>query len=180
MGIYVTAVYLPLYLAHGITRREFGKQALLFGAALVTAGAALMTLGFAIERLVYAVADWPQKLDSGARGLYSSTHQYGWMFLSFWLTFAVYLAVGAAIAAAFYRRAWGGLGGVLLIPVGLLLIASTALTGITSVPVGDLANTLAGDAGPAVTIIACAASILLAPAGTWARVRDTPVRTGGD
>ncbi|MFC9997196.1 hypothetical protein [Nocardia sp. NPDC127526] len=179
MGIYVTAVYLPMYLAHGITRREFARQALLFGLVLVTVGAALMTLGFAVERLVYRVADWPQvALDPAPRGLYDSADQYGWIFLSFLLTFAVYHAVGAAIAAAFYRRVWGGLGGLLLIPLGLLLITATATTGVTSAPAGRLADVPAGDLGVPLIIAVCVGAAVIATAGAWALIRDLPVRTG--
>ena len=62
MGVYLTAVYLPLYIAHGFTRRESARQLALAAAGTVVLLAALMTLGYAIERVVYRRAGWPQVL----------------------------------------------------------------------------------------------------------------------
>ncbi len=62
MGVYLTAVYLPLYIAHGFTRRESARQLAVAAAGTVVLLAALMTLGYAIERVVYRRAGWPQVL----------------------------------------------------------------------------------------------------------------------
>ncbi|MFI6868982.1 hypothetical protein [Nocardia sp. NPDC050406] len=178
MGVYVTAIYLPMYIAHGVTRRQCLSQALLFGLLLVTVGAALVTLGFGIERAVYAVADWPQALEADASALYTSADQYGWIFLGFWLGFAIFLAVGAAIAAAFYRRAWGGVGGLLLVVAGLILIVPAGMASATNIPTKRILEQWADSVGTAAILTACVLAALAATAATWALVRDMPIRLG--
>lgn len=180
MGIYVTAVYLPMYIAHGITRRQCMPQALAFGLLFITAGAALITLGFAIERAVYAVADWPQSLGEEAEGLYTSADQYGMIFLGFWLGFAIFTAVGAAVGAAFYRRAWAGLGGLLVIVLGLALLTPAGLAGSASIPTGRVLEALVAEPNNAVVIACCVVAALAATGLTWGLVRDLPLRSSSN
>ncbi|NNH73203.1 hypothetical protein HLB23_25665 [Nocardia uniformis] len=180
MGIYVTAVHLPMYIEHGVTRRRCMPQALLFGLLLVTVGAALITLGFGIERALYAVVDWPQTLGESDDGLFTAADQYGRIFLGFWLGFAIFLAVGAAIGAAFYRKAWGGLGGVLVIVLGLGLISPAGLAGAASFPTSRVVEAVAGQPSIALVVVSCVVAAVAATGLTWGLVRDLPIRSSGN
>src|SRR5688572_422289 len=64
IGVYMTALYLPVYIAHGRTRREFLKQSPAAILVTTTVLALLMAIGFGIEYLAYRVAGWPQALSS--------------------------------------------------------------------------------------------------------------------
>lgn len=176
MGVYMTAVYLPLYIAHGITRREFMRQATPFMVALAGLGAALMTAGFGIERGLYRLLDWPQVFPDDHDGLFNSPNQYGMIFLAFWLMFLAFVVVGAFIAAAFYRGGWGGLVGCALVPVGLVLVAPAELVIRRNAPVPLLAVFDVGTT-TLVAVGACLTSFLVGLMLTWAFVRDLPLRS---
>lgn len=98
VGVYVTAVYLPLYVAHGYTRREFAAQAPAFIAAWAAAFALLMTAGFALETLAYRVFGWTQAL-TGTH-LYASPTEYPLVFTEFLLVGPAWTVGGAMLGAA--------------------------------------------------------------------------------
>ena len=64
IGAWMVYVYLPVYIAHGVTRRTYAVKALGFTVAFSTLLAALTTLGFAAERIIYDIGGWPQELSS--------------------------------------------------------------------------------------------------------------------
>lgn len=117
IGVYMTALYLPVYIAHGRTRKEFLKQAPLAIVVTTTVLALLMTIGFGIEYVAYRIAGWPQTLSS--THLFESPTEFGLVFLEFWLAFAVWMVAGTFLGASFYRNP--GLG-FLLLPVALLTV----------------------------------------------------------
>lgn len=177
IGIYMTALYLPVYIAHGRTRREFIRQAPGAMAVTTTVLAALMTAGFAIEYVAYRVAGWPQTLSS--THLFESPNEFGLVFLEFWLAFVVWMVAGTFLGAAFYRSP--GLG-FLMLPVALLLVALVegSLGGNATVsalpPLLDLFD-LIPQSGTVARAIATAAGC--SAAGwliTWLVVRDLPVK----
>jgi hypothetical protein len=175
MGVYLSAVYLPLYIAHGQTRRQFAVQAPVFVLVFVIVLALLMTSGYAIERAIYDIAGWPQVL----RGthLFQRPDQYPLVFTEFVLSFVVWTVSGALVGAAFYRNS--GLG-FLLFPVGLSMAAGIQMViGFTGVEEGFhalLRIRLEPKPLPMALITAAGCSalgIVLA----WAIIRDLPIRS---
>lgn len=175
-GVYMTAVYLPLYIAHGTTRRSFMAQATPYMVVVTGVGAALMAAGFGIERMLYGLMDWPQDLPEDHDALFSSADQYGMIFLTFWLEFLLFFVVGAFVAAAFYRRAWGGLAGWLVIPVGLVLTAAAELALQQNAPAPVLTVFDVEPSTPVVVAV-CLGAFAIGLALTWAFVRDLPLRS---
>ena len=176
VGIYLTAVYLPLYIAHGYTRRESARQLGAATAGTITVMAALMTLGYAVERAVYAVAGWPQALTQPH--LYDTATNYPLVFVEFLLLFTVWTAAGAFTGAAIYRNPANGL---FAIPIGIVMIgmAEAAL----SPGLFELVTTFAGWLGLATDGVSVTASIAItvgclavALPATWWFVRDLPLR----
>ena len=175
MGVHLAYGVMPLHIAHGQTRREFARQAVVLMLMFAAATAVLMTAGFVIERVVYAIADWPQTLTE--EHLYSSTSDYPLIYLEHLLVMLVWMAGGALIGASFYRG--GALGG-LMIGVG---IVAAGLTGwvLGSVqgwgPGQLLQRALESDAPPlfvsVVAVLGIAAGLL---ALTWRVVRDIPLK----
>jgi hypothetical protein len=176
IGVYLTAVYLPLYVAHGYTRREIARQTLLATCGTVLVLAMLMTLGYGIERLVYAAAGWPQTLNQSH--LYASADAYPLVFLEFLLLFAVWIAAGGLVGAAIYRKPPLGL---LFVPLGLILVglAETVLSPgffeLLSAFFGFLGVDLEGVSIVAAIIVSVGCVAVALPL-TWLLVRDMPLR----
>ncbi|HEU4866266.1 MAG TPA: hypothetical protein VFV09_00935 [Actinomycetota bacterium] len=178
IGVYMTALYLPVYIAHGRTRREFLKQAPVAILVTTTVLAMLMAIGFAIESFAYRIADWPQTLSS--THLFESPTEFGLVFLEFWLAFVVWMVAGTFLGAGFYRNP--GLG-FLMLPVALLAVSLVegSLGGNATVsalpPLLSLFDIIpqSGTVGRAVaTAAGCSAVGWLI---TWLVARDLPVKT---
>lgn len=176
VGIYLTAVYLPLYVAHGYTRRESARQLTVATAGTIIIIAALMTLGFAIERAIYAVAGWPQALTQSH--LYDTASNYPMVFLEFLLLFTVWVAAGAFAGAAIYRNPANGLFAV---PVGIVMIGLAE--SVLNPGFFEVVTAFAGWLGLApdgvsvtASIVITASSLAVALPATWWLVRDLPLR----
>lgn len=177
-GVYFTAVYLPLYVTHGITRQEFAAQLPLLVGAFAGTYALLMAAGFGIEAVVYGWLDWPHELVRGH--LFETPTQSPIVFLEFLLVGAVWTVGGTIMGAAFYRN---GFIGTLLIPVALAMVGlAEAVTGPGYLgPIGgvvDALSWLAGLSGSIIrAILVCAALVAGGLGITWTLIRDLPVRT---
>lgn len=182
-GIYQTALYLPLVIAHGHTRREFALQRVLLVPAYTLLFAILMAAGFVIEHVVYGAVGWPHELASD-KVLFDAPLQVPWIVLHYFLTLAAWVTAGGLLGAAFYRSGWLG---VLSIPLASSMVASVEnlldnertfpafLTivdfsmPLRNLDVGPLASAMTG---AAVYVSLLAAVLVL----MWALMRDLPVR----
>lgn len=181
IGVYLTAIYLPLYVAHGRTRRDTAVDSALFAGIYVALVAVLVAVGFAIEGLVYRIADWPQTLDHVH--LFDAPDQYHLVLLEFAVVLAVWVAAGAMLGAGFYRH--GGLG-MALIPVGLAAVPVTeAGTGPGTAgpffygsppPLLDAVGLSSGPASPLAAVVTSLLVCAVLGAVTWPIVRDVPIR----
>ena len=179
-GVYLTWSSLPLYVAHGHTRREFAVQAPVAIAATTTVVALLMTMGYAIETAVYRAAGWPQTLTR--EHLFDTPDQLLLVFTEFWLVFAVWCLAGALLGAGFYRNQ-GSLG-LLMLPVALLMVGIIEYTvgdGIGSMPFGFVQAVLQPlatlDPGSVATAVAIWSGVMVTGGTlTWAVIRDMPLR----
>ena len=177
MGIYVTGVYLPLYIAHGRTRREVARQLPIVAVLYTAAFAALLTLGYGIERLVYHLGGWPQALADPH--LYDHAGQYHLVFIEFWLLLVVWFVGGMMLGGGFYRSTTLGLS--LIVPAVAVIIVVDRVLGPGSVGPfpQELLAWLPLPAPSLVTaVVVCLATTVLLGAGTWRLIRDLPLRTG--
>lgn len=172
VGVYFTAVYLPLYVAHGQTRREFARQIppviVLFAAVL----ALLMTVGFAVEATIYSAFDWPQ--DLATRHLYDAPTQLGLVFVEFTLLFAVWTVAGTVVGAGFYRHPLAGFA--LIAPALAAAVVTEAAVGPAwIVPLGVFSTALAaGSVAVAVGVSGAVFAVCLV--AMWLVTRDMPLR----
>lgn len=177
VGVYLAAVYLPLYVAHGHTRRNISRQLATFAVVFVVVFAGLIGLGYAIEHLIYDAAGWTQQLT--ADHLFTSPLAYWTIVFEFGGVLGVWVVGGAMLGAGFYRKPALGL---VLIPVALVMAAATeaaygpgmfdgisALLALFGVTVAQ--TTPVGAAATSTVLIAGALAV------TWALVRDLPLRT---
>jgi hypothetical protein len=81
-GLYFINRLLPVYVAHGQTRREFAANVAVFLVVATAMVAALLTLGLALESVLYRVMDWPHQVSD--QRLFDSPGQYPLVFGSYW------------------------------------------------------------------------------------------------
>jgi hypothetical protein len=170
-GFYLVNRLLPVYVAHGRTRREFLSSVAVF---LVGAGAVLAVLlaaGFALEAVLYRIMDLPQRV--APERLFDSPSQYPTIFLNYWAMLVVWTTIGLLLAAGFYRS-----GGSELLVIALALamvVVSGYGIGFSGLPfVGAVVD--AADLPLAGSLGLCLAALLPGAAVTWALVRDLPIR----
>ncbi|MFI0419954.1 hypothetical protein [Spongiactinospora sp. 9N601] len=176
IGITVVRLYLPVYVAHGRTRREFAGQAAVFTLLFAPAVSALTALGYLLEGLVYRLGGWPHQIAD--RHLFGGPGQVPLVLAEYWAQYLVWVSAGVLLGAAFYRLS---VGGVLLIPVAavpVILVHSAtdliqALPIIGRLPMPDLPGTT----GMAIT--AAIGGCVLVFALTWTFIRDMPIRNPG-
>jgi hypothetical protein len=122
-GILATTMQLPIYVAHGVTRREFIRGAAVFFAALATAFTALQLVALGIEYAVYSAQDLLPRLTE-AHPL-ASAGDAGRLFLQTLLLGLAYLATGWLIGVGYYRFGpW--LGTAFIVPACLPAVATEA------------------------------------------------------
>jgi hypothetical protein len=170
-GLYLLNRLLPVYVAHGRTRREYLRSIAVFtvgGAAVLSA---LLTLGFALEAELYRAMEWPHRV--APERLFDSPDQYPLIFLSYWAMLLVWTTIGLLLAAGFYRAGGSELV-VVLLALAMVVVTGFAI-GFNGLPfVGAVVEV--ADVPLAVTLGLCAAGLLPGAALTWVLVRDIPIR----
>ncbi|MEZ0075099.1 hypothetical protein [Planotetraspora sp. GP83] len=172
IGVGLVREFLPLYIAHGQTRRQFGAQAAVTVTLFAPFLSALITAGYLLEKVLYGLAGWPHVL--GRSHLFTEPAQVPLVFAEYLIEFLVWIVAGAFIGAGFYR--WGG-GGLLTIPVGVgLVVLANAAVG-TDLRLPFIRNIgLDLPQSPAMTVGVALGMFLLGLALTWAVIRDVPLR----
>ncbi|WP_436758853.1 hypothetical protein [Streptosporangium sp. V21-05] len=173
IGVSLMREFLPLYIAHGQTRRQFGAQAAVTVVLYAPAFSALITLGYLLEALLYNLLDRPQTLMS--THLFSSPTQVPLIFTEHLVQGLAWMVAGALMGAAFYR--WQA-GGLLSLPFGvaLVVLGESAIGGNLRLPF--FSSELGFDLTPGVTtaLVAGLGCLLLGLAMTWPLIRDVPLR----
>ncbi|GLW05951.1 hypothetical protein Misp01_10810 [Microtetraspora sp. NBRC 13810] len=173
VGVALIKEFMPLYIAHGQTRRQFGWHAAVTTCLYAPAAAALLTLGYLLEAGLYGLAGWSQALQEPH--LYDAPTQVPLVFVTFLIESLVWITGGAFMMAGFYR--WRG-GGLLTVPVGIALIvlaessvgAQLYLPLLNRVPQPDIT------AGTLTAVAIGLACFLVGLALTWPIIRDVPLR----
>lgn len=115
-GVMVTVQHLRVYVAGGVTRRVFGRGAVLFGLAASAVFGAAMELGFVVERGIAWAAGAP--MFSAAADFVASPANMLRSALEFGLLHAAYFFAGWVIAATFHRH--GVIAGLAVIVPAML------------------------------------------------------------
>lgn len=168
----LAASQLPVYVAHGRTRRETITALQSFVVVSAVAVGALVVLGFAVESGVYRLLGWSDLLDDTHAARSLAALGVAWVDQS--LRLGVWAALGLVGGVAFYRG--NGLGAA-VIPLGLLAIGATETTAVVPRS-GSLPPFLErlGDVAPPVGIGIPLVIIVLALLATRQVARDVPLR----
>lgn len=131
MGVMLAATHLPVYVAHGVTRRLFLVAGVGFTVAVSAAFAAITVIGFGLERLLFS---WQGTLDRLPEPYPMNTLGDGLrVALALALLGTVYLCCGWLIGSIYYR--YGAWFGTLLIPAAAVPLF-VAEAGIGEKPLG--------------------------------------------
>jgi hypothetical protein len=175
MGIHAAAVYVPLYIGHGVTRRHFALGAATFFGATSVVFAGAILAGYLIELIMY-----------GASGQFGGVNgsnpvdSVGGAFTVFarWvLIYAAFVCTGWLIGASFYR--YGVWIGILLIPVGAVPgFVTDFAVGTGTYQSGDRLRDVVdlGAADLPVGFAIGAILLVIGLVGAFMLVRDVPIR----
>ncbi len=173
VGLALVREFMPMYIAHGQTRRRFAAHGAITVALFAPFMADLLVISYLLESVLYGLADWPQAL---ARShLFTSPTQVPLVFAEYLVEYAAWIPAGAFMGAAFYRFRGNGL---LSIPVGagLIIIAQSAIGSEVWVPV--VTNRLGINLPdlPLMPLFAGTAVFIVGLLLTWSIIRDVPLR----
>lgn len=118
VGVALIHEYMPLYLGHGRTRRQFAAEGAVTIALFAPFLAALLVISFLLESVLYGMADWPHAL--GRAHMFTEPTQVPLVFAEYLIELLAWTTAGAFMGAAFYRFRGNG---ILSIPVGVAMIA---------------------------------------------------------
>jgi hypothetical protein len=179
VGVYATAVHLPLYIAHGFTRREFLGRLPLFLVGFAATFAVFMTLGYFLEGAIYDAFGWEHGLNESH--LYATPDSYGPIWIEYALIGAVWSAAGTFIGGAFYRQPFLGL---LLVPVAISMIGLVEVSAgpgyvgpFTLLGNWSLLESLSDDPTAGAATLATSVSVVAAMGLMWVVAKDLPIRT---
>lgn len=167
IGILATPIYLPLFVTHGTTRRDFVKGSLAFAALLSVAATAVLYLSYLLQE----AGAQPYKIGQGH--LFTALNQPLLIFVEYSLLLMAFFVSGWLIGSAYYRFGW--VKGLFFMAVSLLPVVGLEWV------MQDVPTLLHGSlrTGP-LTLLICAASGLgLIALGLWLHrwvVRDLAIR----
>lgn len=110
-------VHVPLFVAHGKTRRDAIIETGITAGIVAACAAILMSVGYLIEELVYEWRGWAGAID--ADHLFRSRTDFGMILLENVLAFLVWAAVGSFVGISLYRSQ--NAGWLSLVPGALIL-----------------------------------------------------------
>ncbi|TDD95800.1 hypothetical protein [Jiangella asiatica] len=171
-GIMLTAVYLPVAVASGLTRRTFG-----YAATIGVIGISGIMAVF--EAAGYLVEYWAFDL-TGDVPTYATPHlfEHGYQFWisvpEVWIVVAGNVAAGWLIGSAYYR--WGWLGPTLALP--LLIIPALVVEALMSVGWAGAAMDAMGFERPPtwLAVTSCLAVLAITLSGVHRFVRTIDIR----
>lgn len=151
IGIMLTPTMMPMYVAQGVTRRQFARSGALITLALAALTALFMCAAYPVEALAYRLGGRTYEL--GLPHLFDAWNDFALIFIEYLVLTTASIAAGWLIGTMYYRLHW--FWATLLIPVCLVPTAAAELllhtswfgsgleeTGWTRPPLG-LAITLA-------------------------------------
>ncbi|GAA2356256.1 hypothetical protein [Nonomuraea africana] len=173
VGVALVTEFLPLFIAHGQSRRQFGFQAAVTIAVFAPFLAFLLVISFLLEALLYGLTGWTWAL--GQAHLFTAPTQAPMIFLEYTVMFVAWLVAGVLVSAAFYRWQGGGLLAIIPAAVMVLFVQSTIgdkmpLPFITFQLGFNLPDSALG------AVLAAAGTFVVGLGLTWLIIRDVPLR----
>ena len=160
-----------IYVAHGVTRRNFLRAATTFVLIAGLASGAAISIGYAVEHAFYSLYHLPTGVRTSH--IFASTGQWPAILLESVVVMTAYVTSGWLISAGYYRL--GGRYGTAFLLAAVIPALGTEL--VLHSGWEGVALTTAGAASPAVAI-GVAISVILIAAGLVAShvlLRDAPV-----
>lgn len=168
-GLVLTTVHLPIFVAHGVTRRNFFIGAMWSVLGFTVVSSLALAIGYEVEHLLYAAYGLSDALASPH--LFSSTDQFPVTFAESELSMLAYLCTGWLVGTGFRKFGPGGL--LFLIPAVVPLIGTEVLCRVGWL--GGAANAIGISRQPlAIGVPESVLIILIGFAAIYALIRDLP------
>lgn len=157
IGIAVTAVYLPLHVANGMTRRSFARAAVVAAIGIGLVNALVTIAALLVEEQIYGQLGWVHGVMDGDVAVFSDgVLPY---LINLVLLFSAGQLSGLLIGLAYYRA--GGWVGTLTLPLTLSPIAAVTLLSLgDAVQWQPFGVTLDWSFGAAVVLLVQVAAVL--------------------
>ncbi|HRA50188.1 hypothetical protein [Actinotalea sp.] len=139
MAIMMSAGFLNVHVASGLTRRSLGRASVVVGVGLAGFYAVVMTAALQLERAVFGARGWAHQLTDGAP-VVADTSQIGWILVDLGLLFTAAQLSGLLVGISYYRLGpwWATLA--LPLTVGPVLVVTPILTTSLLDPLSMLAR----------------------------------------
>lgn len=133
-GFTMVVVFVPMLVAHGVTRARVAQAATVSMIVLATFLGAVITLGYSIEARVYDGQSWPHLFEENGRA--AADIGYPSIFAAHVLYMALVFAAGWMVAAMLYRFGWAAVPPAVL--GGLAAVAALEILVLQAVDLGQL------------------------------------------
>lgn len=173
MAVMLTTVLLPIYVAQGVTRRQFAVGASLFIAVWSALLALAMVVGYAIEAGVYDALGWSQEFD--IPHLFDTWTQVHLIVAEYFPLVAIHMMAGWLIGTTYYVFGW--FRATLLLPVSLAPVV--VVEGLLATSwIGSALEHVESYTPPHVVIAVPAALAVIAATGAvnYLLIRELPIK----
>jgi hypothetical protein len=173
MGAIVAIAFLPVAVAHGVTRRSYvlGSAALVVTLSVVVG--AFLAAGHGVEYLLFDAAGAVQ--DFSSPHLFSSGRQVGWVFVESLVVVTANISAGFFVGAAYYK--WHWLWATLALPLLLAPLAAVEAVLAAGWPGNVMETAFDVDRGPLGVVLPVSVVLIAAMhVGAFAIFRTTDVR----
>lgn len=173
IAIMLTPVFLPIYVAQGVTRRQFAVGGALFAVAWAVALTLTMVAGYGIEAAAYGANGWPHAFETPH--LFDSWTQVHLVIAEYFPLIAVHMVTGWIIGTTYYILGW--FRATLLLPVSAApALAVEALLATSWIGTAIEEFTTHRPPLPAVAVVGALLVIGAAWAVSYGLIRSIPIK----
>ncbi len=175
IGIMMTPVLLPVYVAQGVTRRQVAGGLGLFIITWSVILTLAMVVGYAIEAGVYAAMEWPHGFDTPH--LFGSWTEVHLIIAEYFPLIAVHMMAGWLIGTTYYVLRW--FRATLLLPVSVLpILIVEGLLGTSWIGAGLESVPAYTPPHPALAVPLAIAVVAATWAVNYVLIRELPIKLG--
>jgi hypothetical protein len=166
VGFTMTAVFLPMFVTNGVTRRRLGHSALVTMGVVSLLGSIVITAGFALEAVVFDAEGWTHVVTRDG-GRVAADVGYPTIFAAFAVVNAAYFAAGWLAGTSLNRLGW-----VLFVPFLVLALVPALVTDVLMLsPLGITQFGLFDDPDAPTLWVSVPLALAVVAATTWVAAR---------
>jgi hypothetical protein len=174
MAIALVTSYLPIVVAHGVSRRAALRAGAVAGVLIALLWAGLMVVGHVGERAIYQQLGWPDRMDTPH--LFADGYDVLPMLAEYGLIFLAYLITGTLVGGLYYR--FGAIRATLLLLPAMLPVVATEMLLSTGWYGAGLQDELSlARSAPPVLAVAVVVVLAFPVLASYLVLRDVPLHS---